>query len=217
MKFYKFDISERYIEGFFIPIRKKTSVIKVLMKALQYMFINPSVPQEKIVGKLLVQVDKMSRLFFITDGKYYSIVLPCTITEKDNIYNFKFNGSIDIDHDLVSKVLTAISYDELLINSGLDIFDSISEFENKNEDFREFLKGLLLMDDGYIRYDYDEKTNNQYKEQGQEHHHPLNHYDIFYSTRATFKIGLPEKLNQSEFIDVLNTKSECKYLKKFSL
>ena len=85
------------------------------------------------------------------------------------------------------------------------IFCDYQEECDENENFLGFLRELLLMEDGYIRYDYDEEHKNGDL-------HPLNHYDLFYSSHATFKIGLNAILSEDEFVDLLDIKSDCKYL-----
>ena len=58
---------------------------------------------------------------------------------------------------------------------------------------------------GYIRYDYDEKHEN-------EKIHSLHHLDINYSSKGTYKIGLKKALKDEDFIDMLDLRTECKYL-----
>ncbi len=96
----------------------------------------------------------------------------------------------------------------------LTLTEPICDYESVcDENFWIFLRELLLMEDGYVRYDYDKATYLIFKEKGEEHKHPLNHYDLFYSSNATFKIGLEERLSEDEFIDFLNIKTDSKYLK----
>jgi hypothetical protein len=68
------------------------------------------------------------------------------------------------------------------------------------------------MEDGYIRYDMNEVGYKEAKEKGFEHRHPLNHLDVFYTSKATFKLGLKKAIINDEFIDYLNIKTDCKYL-----
>ena len=50
--------------------------------------------------------------------------------------------------------------------------DPIATIVDYNLNFWSFLRELLLYEDGYIRYDYDEEHQDGLL-------HPLNHYDIF--------------------------------------
>ena len=63
----------------------------------------------------------------------------------------------------------------------------------------------MLFEEGYIRYDHDEINENGLL-------HPLFHYDIFYSSNTTFKIGLKTSINCDHFIDLLQVESNCHFL-----
>jgi len=206
MKVYEFNLSEIYLDKFFKPIRNKAEVIEVLMEAIGYMLLNPSVDKEDICGKIILRIDKMNRLFFFRENKYFSIVFPFFAKKENKDYLFSFKNKIEIDSRLISQVISIIKCDDFKAHCSLDFVAPICEYEEEcDENFWEFLRELLLMEDGYIRYDYDEEHENR-------NLHPLNHYDLFYSSHATFKIGLNNKLSEDEFIDLLDIKSDCKYL-----
>lgn len=216
MKKYEFDISTIFINKIFPEKRVKTKaqVIEILMETIRYFLLNPIVPEEKKAGTIILSIDKMSRLFFIKDNKYFSIVFPFYTFEKDSKFNFSFENKISITSQLISKVISIVQCAEFKEKCSFDFFTPIYEYEEKyDENFWTFLRDLLLMEDGYIRYDYDIVEFEKAKERGEEHIHPLNHYDLFYSNSASFKIGLEKELLQDEFIDLLNTKTDCKYLK----
>jgi len=206
MKTYKFNLSEFYLDRFFRPIRSKTEVIEILMEAIRYMLLNPSVSEENIYGKIILRIDKMNRLFFFKEEKYFSIVFPFFATQEDDKYSFSFKSQIEINTPLISQVISIIKCDEFKAHCSLDFVAPICDYEEEcDENFWIFLRELLLMEDGYIRYDYDTEHENGDL-------HPLNHYDLFYSSNATFKIGLNTQLGEDEFIDLLDINSKCKYL-----
>ena len=205
MKVYKFNLSQIYLDKFFVPIRSKTDVIKILMEAISYMLLNKSVSEENTYGKIILRIDKMNRLFFFKEEKYFSIVFPFFATQEDDKYSFYFRSQIEINNSLISQVQTIIKCPKFKAHCSLDLFEPISDYEEEDENFWIFLRELLLMEDGYIRYDYDTEHENGDL-------HPLNHYDLFYSSNATFKIGLNTQLGEDEFIDLLDINSKCKYL-----
>lgn len=207
MKVYEFKISKIFLNIFFRPIRNKAEIIELLMEAINYMILNRSVSEEDTYGKIILKIDKMSRLFFFTKDKYFSIIFPFFATREDNKYSFSFRNKIIIDNNLTRKVISIIKCDEFKANCSLDFVAPICDYEEEcDENFWIFLRELLLMEDGYIRYDYDKKHENGDL-------HPLNHYDLFYSSNATFKIGLNNKLSEDEFIDLLDINTNCKYIK----
>lgn len=214
MKNYIFHLDEHSLNKLFKPIRSKIDIIDVLMEATKYIILNPAINQKNICGKMVLRIDKMSRLFFFCHEKYFSIVFPFFIREeaerKFSIYS-KFIE--DIDNRLISKVVEFITCDEFDANCSLDFVEPICSYEeNYNGSIWIFIRELLLMEDGYIRYDYDKKRYTEFKSRREEHKHPLNHYDLFYSNSCTFKLGLHTKITENDFIDLLTTSTDCQYL-----
>jgi hypothetical protein len=109
--------------------------------------------------------------------------------------------------------MSIIKCDEFKANCSLEFAQPICDYQEEcDEIFWEFLRELLLMEDGYIRYDLDQCEYDKAKERGEEYIHPLNHYDFFYSSNATFKIGLNERLTPEGFLDLLNVRTDCKFI-----
>jgi len=219
MKKFEFDIDKAFLEKFFPKerVKSKAQVIEILMETTRYMLLNPFVSREKIAGKIILYIDKMSRLFFFTKEKYFSITFPFLAYDKDEEgkYKFSFQNDIDVNSQLIFKVIAIIKCDEFKEKCSLDFIAPICDYEEECDDnFWIFLRELLLMEDGYIRYDYDKKNYEKAKEKGEEHKHPLNHYDLFYSSNATFKIGLKNSLLHDNFIDLMNIHTDCNYLTK---
>lgn len=64
---------------------------------------------------------------------------------------------------------------------------------------------LFTTELGYIRYDYDEIHQNG-------NLHPLNHLDINYSSKGSYKLGLKKRIEIEEFLDILDVQTECRYV-----
>ncbi|GET25510.1 hypothetical protein [Prolixibacter sp. NT017] len=217
MKRYEFDLSLSAQKLFFPEERVKTKlqVIDILMEATRYMLANPTIAKTNITGKLVLLVDRMSRLFFFKEGKHYSIVFPFLVSEIEGTLHFSFQNNLEVDSQLISNTISTISCDSFKDKCSLDFIEPIYDYENEFDDnFWIFLRELLLNEDGYIRYDRDEKSYQEAKEKGEEHKHPLNHFDVFYSSNATFKLGLHSESAEEQLIDLLNTKTDCKYLRE---
>ncbi len=213
MKQYSFNLSSVIYNKVFPMYRVKTKahIIEILMEITRYILLQNDpdfvIHDEDSMGKVILYIDKMSRLFFFSKNKYYSIVFPFHFLEEDGQYKIVFNSTIEVNSQLISKVLSTITCDEFKAQCSLDFIEPICNAEDEcGEDFWELLRELLLMEDGYIRYDYDEEH-----ESGDTH--PKNHYDIFYSSNATFKVGLDDNLNNDDFIDLVNINTNCKYLR----
>lgn len=219
MKKHSFNLSKVIYNKLFPHYRIKTKahVIEILMEATRFMLLqNDSdfiVDNDNSMGTMLLYIDKMSRLFFFDDKKYYSIVFPFHFLKKEDKYQIIFKGRIEVNPQLISKVISIIKCDAFKAQCSFDFATPICDAEEDcDENFWDFLRELLLMEDGYIRYDFDQVEYDKAKERGEENRHPLNHYDFFYSNDATFKIGLKEKLSEDSFLDLLNVHTDCKFL-----
>jgi hypothetical protein len=208
MKEYTFDIEKSYLDRFFSPIRTRVQLIEVMMNAIKYMLLNPVISEEQSKGKLVLRIDKMSRLFFFKEDKYFSIVFPFYAKKKEHKYVFSFHNLPEIDSKLTTDVISIIKSSEFMANCSVDFASPISDYqEETNDGFWCFLRELLFMEDGYVRYDYDDNEDRM-----NEYTHPLNHYDLFRSSSATFKLGIKNRLTQSDFIDLFDINTNCNYL-----
>ncbi len=212
MKKYTFNLSSVIYNKVFPQYRVKTKaqIIEILMETTRYILLHNDpeyvVSDEDSIGKIILYIDKMSRLFFFSKNKYYTIVFPFHYLEDNGKYKIIFQSHIEVNSKLISKVISIIKCDEFKAQCSLDFVEPVYDAEGDcDEDFWIFLRELLLMEDGYIRYDFD-----SVHQKGDIH--PLYHYDIFYSSNATFKIGLNNELHQDNFIDFVNITTDCQYL-----
>lgn len=214
MKVIRFKLNNSSKDIFFPRVRVKTKIqiINILLEASRYILLNPVVDQTESVGEIRLVIDKMSRLFFNSENKYYSIVFPFNLYQEDKDIKLSYLHNISVDSYLISKTISAINCDEFNDNCILGFADSIFEYENESEEVWLFLKELMLLEDGYIRYDNDPIGFKEAVDKGSPHKHPLYHYDLNYTNRASFKIGLQKAYSIDEFIDLLNIKTDCKYI-----
>jgi hypothetical protein len=206
---YRFDIDKSYMDSFFSPIKNKVQIIELLMNSLKYMLLNPNVKKERVSGEIVLLIDKMSRIFFMKQDKCFSVVFPFYVKYEEAFF-FSFKNKMNIDGKLTSEIISLINDNNFQSNCCIEFASPISEYQESYDDnYWDFIRELLLMEGGYLRYDYDKKN---YDEHGQTDVHPLNHYDFFYSGNATFKIGLKNSIEPAEFIDLLNIKTVCKFI-----
>jgi hypothetical protein len=221
MKHYSFNLSKVIYDKVFPSYRLKTKahIIEVLMEVTRFILLQNDpefiVSDNNSKGKVVLYIDKMSRLFFFSENKYYSIVFPFHCSVKDDQYKIFFQSNINVTPKLISKVISTIKCDQFKAQCSLDFVEPICNAEDDcGENFWELLRELLLMEDGYIRYDVDKENYDKAVEKGEEHKHPLNHYDIFHSNNATFKVGLWNTIYNEDFINLLNINTDCNYLTK---
>ena len=204
MKYYEYKIHPYEMDIFFKAIREKVDTISILMAAIKSMLIQN--PQDNIsnTDKMVLCIDKMSRLFFISEKKIYTITFPFSAVQQANgplLINSDLFGVID------SQVATSIhniansTHDIELVDLGILIEENGIEYQN----LWALYKFLMMNEDGYIRFDHDTQNENGLV-------HPINHFDIFYSSKSTFKLGLNRITNLVAFMDMLDKNTDCHFL-----
>ena len=207
MKYFEFNIDKRQAEWIFSPLRSKVDVIQLLMKTIKLILVHEHIDPSLVHGKIMLCVSKMSRLFYCSDKKCFSINFPFTVISNDHgslVFQSKYIDDINnkVTSDLIGIIIVGNALGSNDIMEFAEPIYNISEF---NEGFWSLFRELLLFDDGYIRYDFD-----QIREDGVIH--PLHHLDVFYSSNATFKIGLRKQIEDKHLVDLLDTNSDCHYL-----
>lgn len=206
MKLFEFDIDEYQAKWIFKPIRNKKDALIILMRVMKIMALHEKLDAELCRGKIILQVNKMSRLFFISEQKIYSVNFPFFVSETDGRLVFKSHSHPDIDNQATSEILGLLDSSNVFESTEFVQFvDPVDDACVMDSRLWGLLRDLLVSEDGYIRYDFDTEH-----EDGQRH--PLHHLDIFYSTSATFKIGLSKAIDHKYFADVLTLSTDCHYL-----
>lgn len=219
MKTYNYKISQATTVIFFPSQRIKTKkqILKILLETVRVMLVENSDENLKEQNSYFkVVIDKMSRIFYFSDKKYYSIYFPFTyiIDNGKNVISFK--NQIEINSQIISNIIEILNDTRFESIYSLDFIEPINELESYYEDKLWFLiRELIMLEDGYVRFDNDIDNFNKAKQEGKEHTHPENHLDIFYSNGNTFKIGLERIIKTLEFEDYFNVATDCKYLKNY--
>lgn len=201
---------EYFTDKIMKPIRKKQDVILLLLETVKIISDNVGKTADG-QSKVILYKDKMSRVFYETKDKFFSISFPFSIEQKGG--NFKIYDKVtelEIDSRRLSmliRIFSSESHMALSLERVVDdILESAEDYEYQNIDEVWYLVFLLWnMEDGYIRYDYDPLY-----EKGRIH--PLNHLDINYSSEATYKIGIHRKISIKEFINILDIKADCAFI-----
>ena len=208
MKYYEYKIHSYEMEIYFSAVREKIDTISILMTAIKSMLIQKHSQHIDAPNKMVLCIDKMSRIFFLSEKKIYTLVFPFTVTQTEDDYLI-FNSEVvgEIDSQVATSVLNiARSVQEV----GLSDLSALIEMEKENAPFQDIwalIRFLMLHEDGYVRFDHDPERVNGLR-------HPLNHFDIFYSNKSTFKLGLNEQANLEMFTDMLDRNSNCHFLNR---
>ncbi len=215
MKTFDFFVEE-YVFSHNVVFRDRIDIINVVLGTIKY--VNTMSLEELKLAEngeieVTIHVDKMSRVFICKDAKIHTFQFPFTIIEENGSLSVYFNELV-LDSK-VSSILSSIFNNNSLFSESIDIMldvfiDAMKEYEIEHKYYTESIWAiviwLLSFEPGYLRYDYDpERQDGEY--------HPLNHLDIYYTNRNTFKLGLEESVDKYGLINILDINEKCKFLK----
>jgi hypothetical protein len=216
MKRYQFQLSTDLYNQIILPIRSKLDVIRLLVYSVKYILTEPHNNRgTSSHNKIVLYVNKMSRLFFCIENKIVSFQFPFFVNESEEtpeLLDITFAPFMQID-SVNSSLLIALFNQPDIFDGDLDtILTRVLEEMNENEwpvsdinQFLELIKHLMLFEPGYLRYDHDEDNQNG-------SFHPEHHIDFYYSSNNTFKLGLKKEAQPEWLVDMVDTLSECKYI-----
>ena len=213
MKRYSFDLYPELI-GYTDSIRDKQSIVSIIIGITRFLINARScdlVGEAKLIKegsvRIVICVDKMSRVFLIDDDKIHSFCFPFSIENEGD----KFR----ITHEHVSVTSASCSVLSAVFNNSFEgksieyvmerYWDIAKDFEIGNdnkENYGHLIVYMLLFEPGYLRLDYD-------KDNEREGIHPLNHIDVNYANKNTYKIGLHNRWTCERMIDFVNTQKPC--------
>lgn len=211
-KIFELNIGDSFFEKVIKAIRKKEDIIVLLLETIKMFLVGNIIEESEKKGRVILKIDKMSRMIFEIEDKYFSFNFPFFIEKRElndeEIRIYDSTIGIELDSKTVSIIL-GIFNEKILRNDSLeDICIELAYTEEISEIdcIWKLLRKLLLFESGYLRYDYDPKYENGSI-------HPLNHFDIYFSSGNTFKIGMEDKMTMEYFIDILDLQTDCYYLK----
>lgn len=207
-----FRMSKQIAEMSIKPLRTREETILLLLYTIRMFDVSIFLTDERS-EKVKISIDKMNRIFYLLEGKMFSMQFPFCIDDSSN------QDNVIIYHNITGTVINPmvlsflIEAFEKMNRKEMDfetIFEIIMEPEVNDDDFTTkemwlLISHLLKYDLGYIRYDIDPEHENGRM-------HPLNHLDICLDTAATYKIGLDKKIEFDDFKNILDITNECWYI-----
>ena len=190
---------------FFTPIRGKIQYARVVVLATRQLLLNSECDGIEVNSKMKLIVDKMSRLFFYKEQKYFSVSFPFSITCADNevLEVTTYSGKI-LDNKNISAIISILDNEQFKITRSLiDIFIEPDSIESSGVFI---LEEIFQFEPSYVRYDYDPENENGKL-------HPLHHLDINYSQNSTFKLGLDTTITPNNFENLHNISTDCLFIK----
>ncbi|EGM77883.1 hypothetical protein Rhein_1968 [Rheinheimera sp. A13L] len=203
-----FYIDETIAKNISFAIRDKFDYAVLILNIVNSVKLSYALNIKSGYGEICIITEKMRRVVCRLESKIFSVSLPFTVRFQDDSVLFESKTSGIIDSILVSNALSVLNSEKLRSESCVaQLADLIIDMSYSKPELWSFLKELLFLEDSYLRFDHDSKNENGSL-------HPLNHLDVFYSNSATFKIGLHKKIESSDFIDILDVKTDCHFLQK---
>jgi hypothetical protein len=203
------------INDFFSPLRSIKDYAVLVLNATKLLLNendevrfkqqeNYSYPYMKLVVK------RMSRLFFYyNSSKYYTIGFPFhieIITQSDEQFVLEISTKgILIDYATISQAFTVLN--SMTSESVIDAM--WGEDECIPETSYLLVENIMQHEPCYIRYDHDKKYE-------KELFHPLDHFDINFSSHGTYKLGLKHPIDTSYFENIVDVEMGCKFIEKMN-
>ncbi len=176
--------------------------IKVIVYAARLLLLNLEANHSNATMKIII--DKMSRLFFYMDGKFFSIAFPFIVEfNKDAVVSISSYTGKELNNKSISDIISILDSKEFKINNS--IIDFYIEPGDINIENISLLEEMFMFEPSYIRYDHDFNNENGKL-------HPLNHLDFNYSQYGTFKVGLNHIIDECFFENIQNIRTDCLFL-----
>lgn len=213
IKTYKFNLDAVFASKFFSPIRSNEDVFILLMDTIDFISIYNSIEIKDAklkAGEITVIIDKMSRIFYHSPMKQFSIACPFFIQEDKDCSTISFHskGAGEVS-SLLTSIIRRVLSEKMHAYSCVGAFaDQILDEAVYAENVWSLLREFFTFESGYLRYDIDPEPKRCCPIK-----HPLHHIDLFFSNKATFKIGVEKELTNDSFIDMLNNNTAVKYIK----
>ncbi len=207
-----YNMGKRIFEMASRPLRSKQEVILLLLYTIRMFDVDELISESKSV-KVAISINKMNRIFYILESKIFSMQFPfyleITGEKISRIYDMK--TGLNMDSMLLSTLIGIFEKTKTNNYSFDNFFDEIVHSENNlqnvnMEQLWEIVKFISTYDLGYLRYDYDKEHQNGLL-------HPVNHLDVYLDTAATCKIGLEKPIDYEVLKDILDTTTNCCFLK----
>jgi hypothetical protein len=187
----------------FSPMRDKAGYAKLLALSARALLLENNL-REDVTSCFKLIIDKMNRLFFYTQNKYFSVSFPFSvILDEDEQITINTYSGKEFDFKSISAVLAILQSDQYKINTSL--IDFYIEPGSIDADGLFILEEIFQFEPSYVRYDHDPENENGKL-------HPLHHLDINYSTYGTFKLGLNNAITNLYFENIHNTNTDCSFV-----
>lgn len=202
-------------------IRERYDITQIIISACEYVVDNQykellNIDEITPETNAFIFIDKMARLFIVEEAQIFSVTFPFNINLNESKVTFRH---FEISHSVLAAINSIVqeSIELYNIESLIDcIWENTKEMAltaEEKEIVDQIIYHLMSYEIGYIRYDIDPINAQKYKERGKLNMHPENHFDINYTSSATYKIGLKSAITVPDFVNFLNINTDCWFIK----
>lgn len=204
MKVINRDILPFQENNFFSPIRDKIDYARLITYSTCILLLEYEAGNMVINCKMKLIIDKMSRLFFYKDNKFFSVSFPFLVQSRGNkVIEISSYKGRKVDNQSISDIVSILDDEQFKLNPSL--IDYYIESNILKVNGSSLLEEIFQFEPTYIRFDSDPINENGKL-------HPLFHLDINYSSYGTYKFGLNNAIVGDYFENLLNISTECAYL-----
>lgn len=191
-------------QDFFSPIRNKLEYAKLLAISARQLLVDYEAEGTPVAGIMQLVIDKMSRLFYSKDGKYFSIAFPFgTRIESGQVKELSTYSGKVLNNKAISAIIAILDSEDFKRSPSLiDFFIEPGSIEIAGI---ELLEEIFQFEPSYLRYDCDADNENGKL-------HPLHHIDFNYSQYSTYKLGLHDIITMEYFVNLQNIKTDCSFV-----
>jgi hypothetical protein len=187
-------------------MRNRFDIVILLLESIRIIINSINISESKSRGKMVFYIDKMSRLFFFSEKKYFSVNFPFFVDNNQDGNIVYDKNDKHIDSEIVSKIMELFLGKNILCSNSLTNFFDLLEDIYEEKDIWNIIVELLTFEEGYIRFDNDNAHIGEF--------HPQYHVDVCYRESNKIKLGLRNTIAESDFFDLLDSRSSCYFLNK---
>lgn len=194
-------------EKLFSHVTNSREMMAVYLSALEYIQYwhgNSRVSRRPF---MLVDLDETHRVFLVDKDKIISFAFLLNIKlngyDLNDISNY-VRGIFLQNHKISAREISEAK--QILSNcaepNSLYCYNVLDEDSSLSEESIYLFEHLLFVEWGYIRFDHDPSH-------AITGIHPVEHFDINYSSPCSYKIGLNRQVKVEDVINMLNKRTAC--------
>lgn len=196
------------ISGLSNKLKNIHDYIDTILQILEWILIWPNSENKEstIMPYIIINTNETNRLYIIKSSQIVSFAFPLNLIEKTTGWKIHC-----MDLELTSSIITiAKTISEECRKNPTVPYSIIAENYDRSDSDQyggiKLYEKIAFSEPAYLRYDFDPKSYHEKK-------HPINHLDINFIPKLSYKIGLYKKIEIKDFEQILFPKTSCWFIK----